>query len=52
MLGKDIALAAPSDTTDRYGRTLAFVFVNGSETPVQYNLLSLGQARVSGQVAG
>ncbi|HKY87909.1 MAG TPA: thermonuclease family protein [Pseudorhodoplanes sp.] len=47
VLGKDIALTGPSDTTDRYGRTLAFAFVNGSETPVQYNLLALGQARVA-----
>ena len=51
LLGKDIRLAGPSDKTDRYGRTLAFVFVNGSETPVQYNLLSLGQARVSAHVS-
>jgi endonuclease YncB( thermonuclease family) len=50
LLGKDILLAAPSGDTDRYGRTLAFVFVNGSETPVQYNLLSLGHARVSAQL--
>ena len=47
VLGKDIALAAPSETADRYGRTLAFAFVNGSETPVQYSLLALGQARVA-----
>lgn len=47
LLGKDLALTGPSDTTDRYGRTLAFAFVNGSETPVQYNLLALGQARVA-----
>jgi len=50
LLGKDMALAAPSGEADRYGRTLVFVFVNGSETPVQYNLLSLGQARVSAQL--
>ena len=50
VLGKDIALAAPSDTPDRYGRILAFAFVNGSETPVQYNLLALGQARVAPNV--
>jgi endonuclease YncB( thermonuclease family) len=50
VLGKDVALAGPSDTTDRYGRTLAFAFVNGSETPVQYNLLALGQARVAPNV--
>ena len=37
----------PSETADRYGRILAFAFVNGSETPVQYNLLAPGQARVA-----
>ena len=47
VLGQDVALTAPSDATDRYGRILAFAFVNGSETPVQYNLLALGHARVS-----
>ena len=51
LLGKDISLAGPSKDTDRYGRMAAFVFVNGSETPVQYNLLSLGQARVSAHVS-
>ncbi len=50
LLGKDILLTGPSDAADRYGRTLAFAFVNGSETPVQYNLLSLGHARVSTQL--
>jgi endonuclease YncB( thermonuclease family) len=47
VLGKDIALTGSSDTTDRYGRIVAFAFVNGSETPVQYPLLALGQARVA-----
>jgi endonuclease YncB( thermonuclease family) len=46
VLGKDIALTAPSNTADRYGRIAAFAFVNGSETPVQYNLLALGHAQV------
>jgi endonuclease YncB( thermonuclease family) len=55
VLGKDVALAGPSDTTDRYGRIVAFAFVkdafvNGSETPVQYPLLALGQARVAPNV--
>lgn len=49
VLGKDVALTAPSDVADRYGRMTAFAFVNGSETPVQYTLLALGQARVSAQ---
>jgi endonuclease YncB( thermonuclease family) len=52
VLGQDILLTAASDATDRYGRIAAFAFVNGSETPVQYNLLTLGQARVSAQALG
>lgn len=47
VLGQNVVLEAASETTDRYGRILAFVFVNGSETPVQYTLLAQGQARVS-----
>ncbi len=50
LLGKDVVLTADSDTPDRYGRISAFAFVNGSETPVQYNLLAGGQARVSAQM--
>jgi endonuclease YncB( thermonuclease family) len=50
VLGKEVALAASSDTPDRYGRIAAFAFVNGSETPVQYHLLALGQARLSGPI--
>ena len=50
VLGKDLVVRAPSDAADRYGRIAVFAFVNGSETPVQYNLLALGQARVSAQV--
>lgn len=52
VLGQEIALTAASDTTDRYGRIAAMAFVNGSETPVQYDLLALGQARVSAQALG
>ena len=52
VLGQDILLTAASDATDRYGRIAAMAFVNGSETPVQYNLLALGRARVSAQALG
>jgi endonuclease YncB( thermonuclease family) len=52
VLGKEIRLTAASDATDRYGRIAAMAFVNGSESPVQYNLLALGQARVSAQALG
>jgi endonuclease YncB( thermonuclease family) len=50
VLGKDVVVTAPSDSADRYGRIAAFAFVNGSETPVQYNLLARGRARVSANV--
>jgi len=50
VLGSDVVLSAPSDVADRYGRIAAFAFVNGSETPVQYNLLALGHARVAAHV--
>lgn len=52
VLGKEILLTAASDATDRYGRMGAVAFVNGSETPVQYDLLAVGQARVSAQALG
>lgn len=50
VLGQDVALTAASDVADRYGRIAAFAFINGSETPIQYNLLAQGYARVSAHV--
>lgn len=50
VLGKDVVLTASSDVADRYGRIVAFAFVNGAETPVQYNLLAQGHARASAHV--
>ena len=38
------------DAPDRYGRQPAFVFLAGSETPVQGVLLAQGEALVSADV--
>jgi endonuclease YncB( thermonuclease family) len=45
--GREVTLRGDDDTPDRYGRQPAFVFVSGSETPVQGELLKQGQALVS-----
>jgi endonuclease YncB( thermonuclease family) len=42
--GRDVVLRGDDDTPDRYGRQTAFVFLDGSETPVQRELLAQGQA--------
>lgn len=42
-LDRDVALKG-SPTPDRYGRIHAFPSVNGSETPIQYDLLGRGLA--------
>ena len=44
--GRDVTLHGDDDTPDRYGRQTAFVFVAGSETPVQSELLRRGEALV------
>jgi hypothetical protein len=46
LAGREVSLRMVSNETDRYGRRAALVFINGSETPVQYTLLAAGQARV------
>lgn len=43
--GQPVRLQAAD--ADRYGRLPALVFVNGSETPLQYTLLAQGDARIS-----
>jgi endonuclease YncB( thermonuclease family) len=48
---RDVILRADSDTPDRWGRQGAFVFIAGSTSPVQTQLLEQGQALVSGDVA-
>jgi endonuclease YncB( thermonuclease family) len=48
IAGKQVSLSGEDDTPDRYGRQPAFVFLDGSETPVQALLLAQGDALVSG----
>lgn len=47
VAGKDVTLRGEDDAPDRYGRQSAFVFVAGSDTPVQSLLLKEGAALVS-----
>jgi len=49
--GRDVMLSGEDDTPDRYGRQPAFVFVAGSETPVQGLLLAQGEALIAATVA-
>jgi endonuclease YncB( thermonuclease family) len=51
LLGRDVTLHGEDDTPDRYGRQPAFVFIAGSETPVQTSLLRQGDALVSAEIA-
>ena len=51
IAGRDVTLHGTDDTPDRYGRQPAFVFLAGSETPVQSELLSRGEALASADVA-
>ena len=47
---RDVALRGEDDTPDRYGRQDAFVFLGSSESSVQEELLSQGEAFVSATV--
>ena len=47
---RDVKLSGEDDAPDRYGRQPAFVFVDGSDTPVQSLLLARGEALVSSTV--
>lgn len=49
--GRDVTLHGADDTPDRYGRQTAFVFVAGSEAPVQSELLRQGTVLFSANVA-
>ena len=49
--GRDVTLRGEDDAPDRYGRQPAFVFLPGSETPVQSELLRQGEALVSTEIA-
>jgi endonuclease YncB( thermonuclease family) len=50
IAGRQVTLRGQDDTPDRYGRQPAFVFSNGSETPVQAELLAQGEALVTATV--
>ena len=51
IAGHDVTLRGQDDAPDRYGRQVAFVYLAGSETPVQNELLKQGEALVSADVA-
>jgi endonuclease YncB( thermonuclease family) len=51
VMGRDVTLRGEDDMPDRYGRQPAFVFLAGSESPVQSLLLAQGEALVSATVA-
>src|ERR1700730_18422209 len=44
IAGREVTLSGEDDAPDRYGRQPAFVFLDGSETPVQGLLLAQGEA--------
>ena len=48
--GRDVTLHGDDDIPDRYGRQPAFVFLEGSEAPVQSELLRRGEALASADV--
>ena len=50
IAGRDVTLHGDDDSPDRYGRQPAFVYLAGSETPVQSILLAQGEALVSADV--
>jgi endonuclease YncB( thermonuclease family) len=50
VAGREVMLRGQDDMPDRYGRQPAFVFVASSETSVQAQLLSRGQALFSAAV--
>jgi len=51
LAGRDVTLRGEVDAPDRYGRQPAFVFLAGSEIPVQGQLLARGAAFFSANVA-
>ena len=51
VTGRDVTLRGDDDAPDRYGRQSAFVFLPGSETTVQSELLRRGEALVSTEMA-
>jgi endonuclease YncB( thermonuclease family) len=51
IAGKDVTLSGADDAPDRYGRQTSFVFLTGSDTPVQSLLLAEGAALASPEIA-
>jgi endonuclease YncB( thermonuclease family) len=51
IAGRDVTLRGQDDAPDRYGRQAAFVYLAGSETLVQSELLRQGEALVSPDLA-
>jgi endonuclease YncB( thermonuclease family) len=51
VVGHEVTLRGQDDTPDRYGREPAFVFLQGSDTPVQVALLSEGAVLVAADAA-
>jgi endonuclease YncB( thermonuclease family) len=49
LSGQDVTLRGVDDAPDRYGRQLAFAFLDGSEVPVQSLRLAQGEALVSAE---
>lgn len=49
--GRDVSLQGEDDTPDRYGRQPAFVFLKGTQTSVQGELLRRGEALASADIA-
>ena len=50
LAGREVSLRGADDAPDRYGRQRAFVFIDGTDNPVQAALLSQGEALVSAEV--
>jgi endonuclease YncB( thermonuclease family) len=50
VAGHEVTLRGEDDAPDRYGRQPAFVYLDGTEVPVQGLLLAQGEALVSGGV--
>ena len=48
--GRAVTLRAPDDTPDRYGRQPTFVTLEGTDRPVQFDLLNRGDAFASPSV--
>jgi endonuclease YncB( thermonuclease family) len=51
VAGREVTLRGQDDAPDRYGRQVAFVYLAGSETAVQNELLRQGEALVSADIA-